>query len=279
MYNEIEQIMVKYLDKILTFKGLICTYIILIFFSLGLYWVSSVYPNTLNRLNKPFVIYDDYYSSDRVLDSANNSNQLGKKSELPEQKKESVLEEEVVTKGDIVIAEQDNSTIEQHEKNALHDQGVSTIILANDFPEPKKNNVTNNHEAQVADNLYKQADPAVSLNEETAETVQAESSGNIFNKNTLSGKSKENRKNASRKYYTIQTGSYIEVVNARYEIKSINHFLIDKMLDNLRIDKIGKYYSVRLGKFEDRSAAEKFLQSNKYHLRDAIILEAYVRDR
>jgi hypothetical protein len=131
----------------------------------------------------------------------------------------------------------------------------------------------------VADNLYKQADPVVYLNEETAETVQVESPGNIVNKNTLSEKSEGNRKHAPRTYYTIQTGSYIEAVNARNKFKSINKFLIDEMLDNLRIDKIGKYYSVRLGKFEDRSAAEKILQSNKHHLDEAIILKAYVMDR
>jgi hypothetical protein len=103
-------------------------------------------------------------------------NESGKKSELPEQKKKSALEAEVVTEGDIVIAEQDNTIIEHNEKNILNDQNVSNIISANDFPAPEKSNITNNHEAQVTGNLYKLADPAVSLSEKTAETVQAKSS-------------------------------------------------------------------------------------------------------
>jgi hypothetical protein len=170
--------MVKFLDKILTLKGLICTYIILIFFSLGLYWVSSVYPNARNILKGP-LSYIDFNSSNRALHPASNSNELEKKRELPEQKKESALKEEVVTEGNIEMAEQYNKIAEHYEKNVFNNQNFSNVILPNDLPASEKSNVTNNHEAQVADNLYKQADPVVYLNEETAETVQVESPGLI----------------------------------------------------------------------------------------------------
>jgi hypothetical protein len=245
--------------------------------SLGLYWVLQVYPKARSS-SKSLSSYIDSHTSNRGIHPASNSNELEKKSELTEQKKESGLEEEVVTEGDIEMAEQYNKIAKEFDIFVFHDQNLSDSKLPNDVPAPDKNNVTNNHEAQVVDNLYKQAEPAVSLHEETAETVQEKSSGNIVNKNTLSGKSKENRKNASRTYYTIQTGSYIEVMNARNEFKSINQSLVDKMLDNLRIEKVGEYYTVRLGKFEDYATTNQFHQTIKPQFPESIIVKADIND-
>jgi hypothetical protein len=78
--------------------------------------------------------------------------------------------------------------------------------------------------------------------------------------------------------YTIQTGSFISMKYAgkqfNYLVKSLNK----KRLDYLRIERIGRYNAVRLGKFDSHAAAEKFFRANKSHLSKAIILDAYIKD-
>ena len=75
--------------------------------------------------------------------------------------------------------------------------------------------------------------------------------------------------------YTIQTGSFDDVKPAQNQFDSIVQGLNEKQLDYLRIEKIGNFYSVRLGKFEDNAAAEKFLEEVKPHLPTAIVRDAY----
>jgi hypothetical protein len=78
--------------------------------------------------------------------------------------------------------------------------------------------------------------------------------------------------------YTIQTGSFVKVERAQKQFDSIASLLNQRELDYLRIEKIGKYYSVRVGNFNDYAIAEKFLQSNERHLSTAVILNAYLKD-
>ena len=75
--------------------------------------------------------------------------------------------------------------------------------------------------------------------------------------------------------YTIQTGSFDDVKPAQNQFDSIVQGLNEKQLDYLRIEKIGNFYSVRLGKFEDNAAAEKFLEGVKPHFPTAIVRDAY----
>jgi hypothetical protein len=49
-------------------------------------------------------------------------------------------------------------------------------------------------------------------------------------------------------------------------------------IDYLRIEKIGKYYAVRLGKFEDRAHAERFHKTIKRDLNFSILMKAYIKD-
>jgi hypothetical protein len=60
-------------------------------------------------------------------------------------------------------------------------------------------------------------------------------------------------------FYTIQTGSFIDVERARKQFDSVMQGLFEK--DYLRIEMIGKFYSVRLGKFRKYAGAEKLLQN------------------
>jgi hypothetical protein len=75
-------------------------------------------------------------------------------------------------------------------------------------------------------------------------------------------------------YYTIQTGSFVNIETAKQQFNSIAKGLNEQKLEFLRIEKIGKYYAIRLGKFKDYSTANKFLRANETHLNGAIIIRA-----
>jgi peptidoglycan-associated lipoprotein len=100
----------------------------------------------------------------------------------------------------------------------------------------------------------------------------------INNENKLIEEAEDYYKDAYRTIYTIQTGSFINFLRAQKQFNSMIQGLNRKVIDNLRIEKVGKFYAVRLGKFEDSSAAEKFLQANKSQLSTAIILDAFIKD-
>ncbi len=81
-----------------------------------------------------------------------------------------------------------------------------------------------------------------------------------------------------RAVYTIQTGSFTYIHYARDRFNSIAEELNDKELDHLRIEKVGEFNTVRLGKFEDLQSAGEFLSSIKSRLAEALILNAYIKD-
>jgi hypothetical protein len=78
--------------------------------------------------------------------------------------------------------------------------------------------------------------------------------------------------------HTIQTGSSLTLERAQKQLKFIAQRLYEKELDYLRIEKIGKFYAIRLGKFEDYKTAKKFLQDIKPRISDVIILNAYIKN-
>jgi cell division protein FtsN len=78
--------------------------------------------------------------------------------------------------------------------------------------------------------------------------------------------------------FTIQAGSFINIADAAKQFDAVAYVLDEKKLDYLRIEKVGKYYSVRIGKFKDYATAEKLLQAIKPRLSPAIILKAYIKN-
>ncbi len=82
---------------------------------------------------------------------------------------------------------------------------------------------------------------------------------------------------ASPLFHTIQTSSFSSISAAQKQYDSIANTLDKTQLDNLRIEKIGKFYSVRLGKFMDYASAEKFIGTVKSHLSDATVMKAYIK--
>lgn len=83
---------------------------------------------------------------------------------------------------------------------------------------------------------------------------------------------------SSRLFYTIQSGSFLDADDARKHFRIIAKKLDRKDRDNLRIEKIGKFYSVRIGRFEDYGSTNKFLDTIKSQLKEAIILKAFLKD-
>jgi tetratricopeptide (TPR) repeat protein len=77
--------------------------------------------------------------------------------------------------------------------------------------------------------------------------------------------------------YTIQTGSYDREATARKAFNALTQQLTEKELDNLRIEKIGRFYSVRLGKYGRRDDAYTFYGTVKDVLQDAIVMNAYYK--
>jgi peptidyl-prolyl cis-trans isomerase C len=78
--------------------------------------------------------------------------------------------------------------------------------------------------------------------------------------------------------YTIQTGSFESIDDAHKQFSSIVQELNDIRLDNLRIEKIGDFYSVRLGKFKAYSKAEQLNKAITPHFSQSYVLKAYITD-
>jgi len=82
---------------------------------------------------------------------------------------------------------------------------------------------------------------------------------------------------AAELFHTIQISSFSNVTDAEKQFNSIVNKLDSSQLDNMRIEKIGKFYSVRLGKFMDNTAAKRFFSTVKPKLPGATVMTAYIK--
>ena len=83
---------------------------------------------------------------------------------------------------------------------------------------------------------------------------------------------------ASELIYTIQTGSFARMAEANKQFDNIFRALQETEIQNLRVEKVGNYFSVRIGKFEKYPYAQKFLQRLYPLYHDATLLKAYIKD-
>ena len=91
--------------------------------------------------------------------------------------------------------------------------------------------------------------------------------------------SDEKKEVEDRLYYTIQIGSFIPLDRALVEFASAIQKLLDTKPNHVRIEKIGEYYTVRIGKFAEYVRAEKYFSSVRTHFVSAFIIQAYIRDK
>jgi len=75
--------------------------------------------------------------------------------------------------------------------------------------------------------------------------------------------------------YSIQIARYRDVSEARTEFYRLTAALKKANLDYLRIERIGKFYSLRIGKFKDHAGAEKLLNTITSHLSSPRIMDVY----
>jgi cell division protein FtsN len=108
--------------------------------------------------------------------------------------------------------------------------------------------------------------------------VQARSDKKFENSNKFINKLKVDSQYTSRTIYTIQTGSFLKVERAQKQFDSMLQILNGKEFSFLRIEKIGKYYSVRLGRFDNYNNTKKFLQEIKSQLSEAVILKVHIKN-
>jgi len=78
--------------------------------------------------------------------------------------------------------------------------------------------------------------------------------------------------------YTVQAGSYAYRINAEKKYEALAQTMHGADLDKLRIEKVGQYYTVRLGSFDHYVTAMKFLNAIGSDLSSAIVLEAYIKN-
>lgn len=83
---------------------------------------------------------------------------------------------------------------------------------------------------------------------------------------------------ASELIYTVQTGSFLSVGNAQKQVDSIVQKLNEQELDHLRIEKKGKFYPVRIGRFDNYTAAKTYLEAINAKLPGSIVMTAYMND-
>ncbi len=119
---------------------------------------------------------------------------------------------------------------------------------------------------------------AFSTDKDNKNIVQARSDEEIDNTTKFNKKLKVDSQYASKTIYTIQTGSFLRITHAQEQFDLMLQILNGKEFSFLRIEKIGKYYSVRLGKFTDSNAAEQFIVATIPDISNADILKAYIKE-
>jgi tetratricopeptide (TPR) repeat protein len=79
-------------------------------------------------------------------------------------------------------------------------------------------------------------------------------------------------------FYTIQTASFTNMSEAEEKFNAIAKKLNEEERDHLRIEKIGKFYTVRLGKFDDYKTTSEFLNTIKAKISQATVMDAYIKE-
>jgi type II secretory pathway component PulC len=78
--------------------------------------------------------------------------------------------------------------------------------------------------------------------------------------------------------YTIQTGSFKDNQRAEKQFRIIEQSLEGTALKSLRIEKIGRFYAVRVGRFASLTEAKQFLREHELSLEGAMVMKAYFID-
>ncbi len=83
------------------------------------------------------------------------------------------------------------------------------------------------------------------------------------------------KKISQESMYTIQTGSFKNSQRAEKQFRIIKKSLEGTALQALRIEKIGRFYAVRAGRFASLAEAEQFLRKHKLSFEGSMVMKAY----
>jgi tetratricopeptide (TPR) repeat protein len=75
--------------------------------------------------------------------------------------------------------------------------------------------------------------------------------------------------------YTIQVGSHSDVDAANSQFDSIVSSLSPDKLSFLRIEAVGRFFPVRMGKFDNKAGADALLEEIRAEFPTAIVMDAY----
>ncbi len=80
---------------------------------------------------------------------------------------------------------------------------------------------------------------------------------------------------SQKSMYTIQTGSFKNSQRAEKQFRIIKQSLEGTAFQALRIEKIGRFYAVRVGRFDSPAEAEQFLRKQERSLEGSMVMKAY----
>lgn len=96
----------------------------------------------------------------------------------------------------------------------------------------------------------------------------------IDNKPSASKKEKDSNLSAiPEKYYTLQLKNFLKIEDARKELDELAGKLDKSDRESLRIEKSGKYFSLRIGRFDTHRLATSFLAKFKDAIPYAVVLK------
>ncbi len=78
--------------------------------------------------------------------------------------------------------------------------------------------------------------------------------------------------------HTIQAGSHSSEKDSQIQYEALERGLSEKDRSYLRIEKIGKYYAVRIGKFKNSEEVKDLMQTIKSEFPKTLSMTAYIKD-
>ncbi|UCH82332.1 MAG: SPOR domain-containing protein [Nitrospiraceae bacterium] len=151
--------------------------------------------------------------------------------------------------------------------------------LSNELTALKSGNKCENNNIYAGEAELSDADTASDKtrtydNDDTAQSVPEKAN----KKSTIASRPLRQKTEDIPEIYTVQTGSFLDINRAMEQFNFIADHLHSKNYSNLRIEKIGKYYAVRLGKYNNDSSAERMLRKLIHDIKSPVVLKAYIKE-
>ena len=82
---------------------------------------------------------------------------------------------------------------------------------------------------------------------------------------------------SEKEFFMIQAASYLDFASAERGYTLLEHDLYGEDLDQLRIEVIGPYHTLRLGAFENRAPAQALLGKVKKFFPTSLVLSGFIK--